>query len=323
MEQANAIRLENLGKTFGRGKKRITAVAGIDLEVTAGQVYGFLGPNGAGKTTTIRLILGLMHPTTGAAYVYNRDIRRDHSVLRRVGAVVEGATFYPYLTGRANLEILAHAGGHHDPARITALLKQVGLDGVKQRAGKYSLGMKQRLGLAAALLHDPNLLIFDEPTNGLDPAGIQEMRSYIRDLAHKHGKTVFLSSHILSEVEQTCDRVAIINRGEIVREGSVAALLAEKSGVRIRATPQERAAAILGEHWTVTSNGTDALTVEAAQAETPQIVRKLVENDIEVYEVSADKQTLEQLFLSVTGNGEPSAPAQPAPMQMEASNDDA
>jgi ABC-2 type transport system ATP-binding protein len=294
-----AIHIENLSKSFGRGKKRIQAVKNLNLEVQTGQVYGFLGPNGAGKTTTIRMLLDLIHPTLGDAYIYGQHVRRQHGVLRRVGAIVEGATFYNFLSGRRNLEVLARTGDRYEPARISELLEQVGLTGrANQRVKGYSTGMRQRLGLAAALLHDPDLLILDEPTNGLDPSGMHEIRLFIRELVEKHGKTVFLSSHLLGEVEQICDRVAIINMGEIVREGSVTELLAGKSELRIEASPLEKAAEVLREHWTVTAN-TQWLNVAAERDDTPQVVRCLVENDINVYQISSQRQSLEEYFLAV------------------------
>lgn len=299
-----AIQLDNLTKTFGRGKKRVQAVKNANLSIEAGQVYGFLGPNGAGKTTAIRLMLDLIKPSDGTARIFGANVRAQHSVLRRVGALVEGAAFYPYLTGYKNLEVLARTHGFYDRQRILTLLEEVGIaERAKRRFHSYSLGMKQRLGLAAALLHDPELLILDEPTNGLDPAGIQEMRTFIRDLVYKHGKTVFLSSHLLNEVEQMCDRVAIINKGEIIREGTVAGLLEAQSRFRVRATPFDKATAIVQEHWTVSINGGSeqaAFIVDSAQQDIPHIVRKLVENDVDVYEVVQHKQSLEEFFLSVT-----------------------
>jgi ABC-2 type transport system ATP-binding protein len=302
-----AIRFENLGKTFKGFRKRIKAVDNVSLEIAAGQVYGFLGPNGAGKTTTIRLALDLLNPSTGAVYVFGKHVRREHDVLKRVGAIAEGAAFYPYLSGRKNLEILARTSNRYDPARIDALLKQVDLtERARQRYKQYSLGMKQRLGLAAALLDDPELLILDEPTNGLDPAGIQEMRLFIRDLVDEHGKTVFLSSHLLNEVEQVCDRVAIIDQGAVIREGRVADLLSEKQSLRLRATPLDKASAILQEHWTVTTNGTETqatISVEARYDDAPNLVRLLVSHDIEIFEITREKQSLEAFFLSVTHEG--------------------
>lgn len=295
----SAIRVESLSKTFGRGKKRVQAVKNLNLEVKAGQVYGFLGPNGAGKTTTIRMLLDLILPTHGSAYIYGQPVRRHHEVLRRVGAIVEGASFYNFLTGRRNLEVLSRTADHYDPVRINALLEQVGLAGrANQRVKGYSTGMKQRLGLAAALLGDPDLLILDEPTNGLDPSGMHEIRGFIRDLVEKQGKTVFLSSHLLGEVEQVCDRVAIINMGEIIREGAVQDLLEGKSQLRIEAAPLDKAAAVLGEHWTVSANG-QWLAVGASHEDTPHVIRRLVENGIDIYEVSSQRQTLEDYFLAV------------------------
>jgi ABC-2 type transport system ATP-binding protein len=305
MDEAVAIRIENLSKTFGRrsfrGKRRVEAVKHLNLEIQAGQVYGFLGPNGAGKTTTIRMLLDLILPTEGNAYVYGHHVRRQHSILRRVGAIVEGAAFYGFLSGRRNLEVLARTANHYDPGRIEALLEQVGLaERATQRVKGYSTGMKQRLGLAAALLTDPDLLILDEPTNGLDPSGMHEIREFIRELVDKHGKTVFLSSHLLSEVEQVCDRVAIIHMGEIVREGAVKDLLAGKTNLRVEAAPLDKAASVLRERWTVSPNG-QWLTVDAGRDDVPYVVRRLVENGVDVYEVASQRQTLEEYFLAVVG----------------------
>lgn len=299
MTDAVAISTQGLTKTFGRGKKRVEAVRSLDLTVHSGQVYGFLGPNGAGKTTTIRMLLDLILPAAGRALIYGQDVRRQHGVLRRVGALVEGAAFYGFLSGRKNLEVLARTADQFDPKRIDALLDQVGIAGAADRRVKgYSTGMKQRLGLAAALLSDPDLLILDEPTNGLDPSGMHEMRTFIRSLVDDHGKTVFLSSHLLTEVEQICDRVAIINLGEIVREGAVLDLLAGESHLRVEAAPLTRAAELLRDRWTVTTNG-QWLTVSALRADAPQVVRILVQGGVDVFQVSDQRRTLEEYFLSV------------------------
>ncbi|RPJ02896.1 MAG: ABC transporter ATP-binding protein [Chloroflexi bacterium] len=308
MSETVAIRIENLSKNFGRRKsKRIQAVKNLNLEVHAGQVYGFLGPNGAGKSTTIRMLLDLILPTEGNAYIFGQHVRREHQILRRVGALVEGATFYNFLNGRRNLEVLARTANHYDPARIEMLLGQVGLSHrANQRVKGYSTGMKQRLGLAAALLSDPELLILDEPTNGLDPAGMHEMREFIRDQAALHGKTVFLSSHLLGEIEQVCDRVAIIHLGEIVREGAVEDLLADKTYLRVEATPLDKAADVLREFWTVTVNG-QSMTVVAARSDIPHVVRRLVDQQIDIFHVAAERQTLEEYFLSVVQEAVPHA----------------
>jgi ABC-2 type transport system ATP-binding protein len=300
MSETFAIQLDGVSKTFGRGKRRVQALKDIRLEVAHGQVYGFLGPNGAGKTTTIRILLNLVRATTGGVRVLGSDPRREPAVLRRVGAQVESPSFYGYLSGHANLQVLAQTGGLNDPKRIDHLLEQVGLDArANQRVSGYSLGMRQRLGLAAALLADPPLMVFDEPTNGLDPAGIQEMRLLIRDLVDKQGKTVFLSSHLLNEVEQVCDRVAIIHRGELVREGTVAELRGAQAQVRIVADPLERAEQLLNERWPVMrENG--ALLVQAERDHIPAVVRRLTEGQIALYHVAEERQTLEELFLAVT-----------------------
>ena len=300
MAATSVIQLEALSKTFGRGKRRVQALKGIDLDVPAGLVYGFLGPNGAGKTTTIRILLNLVRMSSGSVRVLGTNPIGDPAVLRRVGAQVESPSFYGYLTGRANLEVLARTSGLTELGRIDQLLEQVGLTArAAQRVSGYSLGMRQRLGLAAALLTDPELLIFDEPTNGLDPAGIQEMRVLIRDLVDQHGKTVFLSSHLLNEVEQVCDRVAIIHRGELVREGLVADLLGEGARVRLEVDPIEAAESALGERWPVTrENG--ALLAKAGRDQIPDLVRLLVSRDIHVYQVAEERVTLEDYFLAVT-----------------------
>jgi ABC-2 type transport system ATP-binding protein len=305
MERNIAIRLLDLSKTFGRRKRQVRAVRGINLEVAVDQVYGFLGPNGAGKSTTIRMILDLIRPSRGEVHLYGQSVKRNHTILQqRVGGLVEGAAFYPFLTGRRNLEVIARTGGFYDEERIGMMLEQVNMGDHADRPVKgYSTGMKQRLGLAAALLNDPDLVILDEPTNGLDPAGIQEMRHFIRDLVEAHGKTVFLSSHLLSEVEQVCDRVAIINRGRIVREGRVADLLAAQHHLHIEADPLEKVTAVLGNHWPATYEN-NGVTLAAAYEDTPHIVRQLVENEISIFQVRSQRQSLEAFFLEVTGQEE-------------------
>lgn len=296
-----AIRLLDLSKTFGRRRRKVKAVRRINLEVATGQVYGFLGPNGAGKSTTIRMILDLIRPSRGEVHLFDQPIKQNPSILQqRVGGLVEGAEFYPFLTGRRNLEVIARTGGFYDEARIEMLLAQVNMADRADRPVKgYSTGMKQRLGLAAALLSDPELVILDEPTNGLDPAGIQEMRHFIRELVEENGKTVFLSSHLLSEVEQVCDQVAIINNGNIIREGQVAELLAAQHQLHIEAEPLQKVTAVLHNHWPITCEN-NSVTVTAARKDTPHIVRKLVENEIAIFQVCSQRQSLEAFFLKVT-----------------------
>jgi ABC-2 type transport system ATP-binding protein len=297
---APVLALTDLSKTFGRRGGIVKAVRGVSLAVGAGEVYGFLGPNGAGKSTTIRMLIGLIAPTAGTVELFGRDLSADPSLLRRVGSLVDGGAFYPFLSGRRNLEVLArtHGGGAE---RIDALLDQVGLaKDARRKVKAYSTGMRQRLGVAAALLNDPEIVILDEPVNGLDVAGIQEMRRLIRSLAADHNKTVFLSSHLLSEVQQVCDRVAIIHKGEVVRESTVAGLLDQEStSLRVEAAPLDAAEAALRPHWPVERQGA-ALAVAAARAEAPDVARRLIEAGIDLFGLTPVQRNLEDVFLTLT-----------------------
>jgi ABC-2 type transport system ATP-binding protein len=297
--QAPVLELVNISKTYGRRGRGVQAVRDVSLSVGAGEVYGFLGPNGAGKSTTIRMLLGLIAPTGGEVRLFGEDLSRDSSALRRVGSLVDGGAFYPFLTGRRNLEVVArtHGGGAD---RIDALLDQVGLAGDAHRKVKgYSTGMRQRLGVAAALLNDPDVVILDEPVNGLDVAGIQEMRALIRGLAADRGKTVFLSSHLLHEVQQVCDRVAIISKGAVVREARIAELLRGEAGLRVEAAPLDVAEAALAARWKVERSG-DALIVAATRDEAPEVARRLIGAGAELFGLAAEQRNLEDVFLSIT-----------------------
>jgi ABC-type multidrug transport system ATPase subunit len=224
----DAIRCEGLTKRFGA----TVAVDCLDLEVPAGQVYGFLGPNGAGKTTTIRMLLGLIAPTAGRAWLLGAALP-DPRIVAETGSMIEEPAFYPWMSGRANLEVLSATGGGSPPGEVRRVLGLAGLSDVAARKVRtYSQGMRQRLGLAAAMLGRPALLIIDEPTNGLDPAGIREFRGLLRQLAGD-GTTVFLSSHLMAEVEQVCDRVAVIAAGHLVEEGPTATLGVTRRRVRV------------------------------------------------------------------------------------------
>jgi ABC-2 type transport system ATP-binding protein len=231
-----ALVTRGLAKRFGT---RI-ALDGLDLSVPSGVVYGYLGPNGAGKTTTMRILTGLIHPDAGTVELLGEPFRRGgRKRLFEVGALIESPAFYPYLSGRENLRALAATGAPTPRSRIDQLLELVGLtDRARDRVSSYSLGMKQRLGIAAALLSDPRLLLLDEPANGLDPAGIVGMRETLRNLAAS-GKTVFVSSHILSEVQQLADIVGIIAHGKLIREGPIASILAGGGVIRIQVAPSE------------------------------------------------------------------------------------
>ncbi|NDJ85488.1 MAG: ABC transporter ATP-binding protein [Chloroflexi bacterium] len=297
------IQVENLTKVFGRGTQQKRAVDGINLQVTGQQVFGFLGPNGAGKTTTIRMLLNLIHPTAGQATIFGQDPRGNPAILRQVGTLVEGAAFYPYLTGWDNLRVAGCSQGGLDEERARRLIDLVGLAEVAMvRVGKYSTGMRQRLGLAAALLQDPDLIILDEPTNGMDPAGIREMRTFIRDLAHRYGKTVFLSSHLLGEVQQICDAVAIIHQGRILREGTIAELLDQKPQLEIESTPVNRTLELLQERWAAQQTADGKVIVDAPRDEAPAILRHLIEHNVEVFQVVQRRQTLEDFFFTLTGS---------------------
>jgi ABC-2 type transport system ATP-binding protein len=303
------IRTYDLTKRF----KKITAVDGINFAVHQGEVFGFLGPNGAGKTTTIAMLLGLVRPTAGSAEVLGRDIRRNLSAaLRRVGAIVETPAFYPYLSGTDNLRIFARILGDKVEARIPALLEQVGLKGRgKDKVGTYSLGMRQRLGLASALLGDPELLILDEPTNGLDPAGMQEMRVFIRHLADEEGRTVFLSSHLLHEVEQVCDRVLILNKGQVIAQGQVGELLNQAHGVEMHIEGAAQAAGILaGLDWVQNARHEGSrLHIQAPPERAPELLAALAAHDLFPSEVRPVVSTLESVFLDLTHEAEEAADA--------------
>ncbi len=294
-----AIRTEGLTKRFGTR----VAVDHVDLDVRAGQVFGFLGPNGAGKTTTIAMLLGLVRPTEGRATVLGRDVVREtEQALSGVGAMIEAPAFYPYLSGRDNLRVLARAAGL-PPARVDAALDAADLAGrARDRFRAYSQGMRQRLGIAAALLHDPQLIILDEPTNGLDPAGQIEIHELIRTLARR-GRTIFLSSHLLHEVEQLCDEVAILKEGRVVAGGPVAALLRRGRGVLVRVSGAPAAAAELlrGVAWIAgVEQRDDALLVDAPAERAAEITVLLSAHAIPVAEIRAYEQRLEDFFLEVT-----------------------
>ena len=262
----------------------------------------FWVPNGAGKSTTIRMIIDLIRPTKGDIQVYGQSVQSAHEVLEsRVGALVDGARFYPFLTGRANLEVVAKAGGVYHPKQIDKLLNQLDMaDRADRPMSGYSTGMKQRIGIAATLLGNPDLILLDEPTNGLDPKGMREIRQFIRDLVDEQGKTVFLSSHLLNEVEQICDRVAIINHGQIVEQGTVAELLAGQVALRIETDHAQQACQVLSEWQAQVEGEANWIRLQASREETPQILRTLVSQDISVFQVVTQRRTLEDYFLAVT-----------------------
>lgn len=296
------IRTESLSKTFRSFRKPDTlAVHNVNLAVQPRQVYGFLGPNGAGKSTTIRMLLNLVYPSSGRVFIFGQDPHDNPAVLRRVGALVEGATFYPYLSAWDNLKVIGHSLGDFDDKRAQELLDFVNLAGKeKVKVSKFSTGMKQRLGIAAALLHDPELLILDEPTNGMDPVGIQGMRNVIRNLAEEQGKTVFMSSHILDEVQQTCHRVAIIHQGQIKAEAAVNELMQEGMWIQFQVGDAQTARSILNGYETEVKD-TDSLLVQIKREQTPQVIQQLVAADVEIFQVAPYQRSLEEFFFEVVG----------------------
>ncbi|MFT3876269.1 MAG: ATP-binding cassette domain-containing protein [Propioniciclava sp.] len=301
-DQAWAIRTRDLRKTYQRGT--VVAVGGLDLAIPRGGVHGFLGPNGSGKTTTLRMLLGLARPDSGTMELLGEPVpERLAEVIDRVGAIVESPKFFASMSGRKNLALLAQGIGV-PLNRVGEVLEQVGLAARgKDLAGRYSLGMKQRLAIAATLLKDPELLIFDEPTNGLDPAGIHEVRTTMRALADQ-GKTVVVSSHILAEVQQVADTVSIIARGRLLRSGTVAELLAGgASRVRVRVADTDAAARLLlAASYEVQPHSDGALMVRCpGQPTAPEEVARLLgEAGIWPSELGLMADNLEQVFLDLT-----------------------
>jgi ABC-2 type transport system ATP-binding protein len=281
----------------------ITAVAGVDLTVERGDVFGYLGPNGAGKTTSLRMLLGLIRPTEGSAQLFGRDpLEVGARALDGVAGFVEGPRFYPYLSGRKNLRLLADLDGGAPASRIEEVLDVVDLrDRGKDRVGGYSHGMRQRLGIAASLLRDPQLLLLDEPTTGLDPAGMRDMRALVKNLASE-GITILLSSHILAEVEELCNRVAIIRSGRIIYEGRLDELLQSAAGgFRLRASDPERARAVLlarGVEGVQLIDGELRFQAEPAAIEAATVA--LGQAGIGISALVPLNATLEELFLGMT-----------------------
>jgi ABC-2 type transport system ATP-binding protein len=299
-----AIRTQALRKTYRtRRGKRVVAVQGLDLEVPIGGVHGFLGPNGSGKTTSIRMLLGLVRADAGTMTVFDQVVPdRLPDVVGRVGAIVESPKFFPSFSGRKNLELLADAIGA-PRKRVGEVLEETSLnERGKDRFKTYSLGMKQRLAIAATLLKQPDLLIFDEPTNGLDPAGIREIRETMRGLGEQ-GRTVLVSSHILAEVEQVADTVSIIGHGRLLASGTVAEVIggSGKSSVKISVDQLDKAASILtASGLTVRAEG-NYLFVDGAE-HSAEVTRRLAQQELYVSELVPVRADLESVFLELTAD---------------------
>ncbi|MFE9097920.1 ABC transporter ATP-binding protein [Streptomyces sp. NPDC007264] len=305
--EAPVIATRALTKRYRGGQ---LAVDGLDLTVPVGSVFGFLGPNGSGKTTTIRMLMGLIEPTSGTARVLGRPMpRAARAVLPHVGALIEGPALYGFLSGRDNLLRYDAADPTADPrtrrARVAAALDRVGLTAAGSKKAKaYSLGMKQRLGLAAALLRPRRLLVLDEPTNGLDPQGMREIRSLVRELA-SDGTTVFLSSHLLGEIEQVCTHAAVMARGRLITQGAVRDLAAGARGRLVVTTPDVTdAARVLKEQGVVdVTAAEDRVTGEPPDRELADVNAALVTAGVRVRGFGVERASLEDAFVALTGEG--------------------
>jgi ABC-2 type transport system ATP-binding protein len=301
MTEPAPVEVEGLCKTYGD----LVAVDGVDLTVEAGDVFGYLGPNGAGTTTTLRMMLGLISPSAGSVRLFGRDPHLSVKALEGVAGFVEAPSFYPYLSGRTNLDLLAALDGDGAKERIDEALAIVGLaDRAKDRVGAYSHGMRQRLGIAASLLRDPRLLLLDEPATGLDPAGMRDMRDLIRDLSAR-GMTVLLSSHLLGEVEDLCNRVAIVQRGGVAYQGSLAELRRQAGGgYLLRTTDDElgRKVAVAQAGIAEVRAGAEGGTTFSAEGEeaVAALSLALTESGALIRELSPRQATLEDLFFRLT-----------------------
>lgn len=306
MNQHPVLQLEGLTKSI----QKTTVVHPLDLQVYAGEVFGFIGPNGAGKTTTIRMILGLVKATEGDIYIAGENVRTNFlTAISRVGGIIESPEMYDFLTGEQNLKHYARLAGNASADNIQDAAERTGIDyALKRKLKTYSLGMKQRLGLAQALLHQPKLLILDEPTNGLDPAGIRELRHYLRQLAEQEQMAVFISSHQLSDMEQMCDRIGIIHQGHLVDVQPVQSFVQgnhQKQVVTI-VTDQPREASTVLKPFTQEQTAVmdaSSLRVSLSPDDVPQCIATLVEHGIGIYEVSVHHHSLEEQFLKVTNGG--------------------
>ena len=293
------VQTENLSKSFGKEQ----AVSNINLKIRKGEIYGFLGPNGAGKTTTIRMLLGLMKPSSGTIKIFQKDSMKERiNILAKVGSLVENPSYYPHLTAYENLEALRKILGV-PKSRIDEVLEIVRLkDAANKKVKGFSLGMKQRLGIAASLLHNPELLILDEPTNGLDPSGIIEIRNLIKRLPSEYGMTIIISSHLLSEIDQMATQVGIVTKGKMIFQDSIEAMRRfAQPKVVIKVSNSEKG-------WrTLVANGIKAehkddliLFDECSDEKVAHIVQILVQEGVSVYRVEEEKRSLEEIFLQMT-----------------------
>jgi len=301
-----AMELHDVQKTIGNKK----IIKDLSLQIRTGEVFGLIGPNGAGKTTTIRMMVGLMKLTDGDVKILGKSIKSDYKrAVREVGAIVENPEMYTFMTGLQNLQHYARMIPNVTNERIDEVIKLIGLEKpIKEKVGKYSLGMRQRLGIAQALLHKPSVLILDEPTNGLDPAGIREIRQYIRKLATEENVSVIISSHLLSEIELMCDRIGIIKNGELITIQDVHSDDEETDDqkptrdIQMEVKPVEKAIRILKEHHNIEAKSQNgSLTFQNEKNQIPAIIQTFVKHDIAIYQVGVKRASLEDKFFDVIG----------------------
>ncbi|UPW83071.1 ABC transporter ATP-binding protein [Lysinibacillus sp. Ag94] len=293
------VQTENLSKSFAKEQ----AVSNINLKIRKGEIYGFLGPNGAGKTTTIRMLLGLMKPSSGTIKIFQKDLKKERiNILAKVGSLVENPSYYPHLTAYENLEALRKILGV-PKSRIDEVLEIVRLkDAANKKVKGFSLGMKQRLGIAASLLHNPELLILDEPTNGLDPSGIIEIRNLIKRLPEEYGMTIIISSHLLSEIDQMATQVGIVTKGKMIFQDSIEAMRRfAQPKVVIKVSDSEKGWRSLVANGMKAEHKDDLILFdECSDEKVAHIVQILVQEGISVYRVEEEKRSLEEIFLQMT-----------------------
>ncbi|MBK0010160.1 ABC transporter ATP-binding protein [Bacillus sp. S35] len=293
------VKTKGLTKSFGKEK----AVTGLDMKIPKGEIYGFLGPNGAGKTTTIRMLLGLVKPTSGTTHIFQKDLKKERiNILKRVGALVENPSYYPHLTAYENLEALRKILGV-SKSRIHEVLEIVRLSDVANKKVKgFSLGMKQRLGIASSLLNDPELLILDEPTNGLDPSGIIEIRQLIKRLPSEYGMTILISSHLLSEIDQMATTVGIVTKGKMIFQDSIEVMrMFAHQNMSLKVSDSEQAWRSLLANG-IKSDYKDGIILlsERSNEEVAKVVHTLVQDGFSIYRVEEEKRSLENIFLQMT-----------------------
>lgn len=301
MDNKVVLEIKDVSKSFG--KKKI--IDKINLQVKEGEIYGFVGPNGAGKTTTIKMILGLLSIDEGKITINGYDIKNDfEKAMEYIGGIVENPDAYGYLSGLDNIKLYANIR-NIGKERIDEVIKLVGLENrIKDKVQRYSLGMKQRLGLAITLLHKPKVLILDEPTNGLDPAGIKDLRNLLKQISHKENAAVFVSSHMLAEMEQMCDVITVINNGKIIETKNIKDVLEKKDETieyTMKLEPQDKALELLKEKSEEVKQQENKIHIKIAREKMPEIVEDLVKQKIKVYEIIPKNNTLEEAFLNITG----------------------